>query len=102
MAKIKIVEHYGGILTTMQGSRSHGGGNSRSAQSANSWRGRENLLATTGLFCYYGISAPVKLSCTPKNNGCQFCSCENFKVCTEKFAVVKIIWLNWFKMGFNG
>jgi hypothetical protein len=67
----------------MQGSRSHGGGDSGSAQSANSWRCRENLPATAELFCYCGIPAPVKISRTPKNNGRRFCSCENFKVCTE-------------------
>jgi hypothetical protein len=44
----------------MQGSRSHGGGNSGSAQSANSWSCRENLPATAELFCYCGIPAPVK------------------------------------------
>ena len=75
----------------MQGSRSHGGGNSGSAQSANSWRCRENLPATAELFCYCGIPAPVKISRTPKNNGRRFCSCENFKVCTKNFAIVKII-----------
>jgi hypothetical protein len=69
----------------MQGSRSHGGGNSRSAQSANSWSGRENLLAMAELYCYCGIPTPVKISRTSKNNGRRFCSCENFKVCTENY-----------------
>jgi hypothetical protein len=69
------VEHHeqnqtrGGISMKMQGSRSHGGGNSGSAQSANSWSCRENLPATVELFCYCGIPAPVKTSRTPKNNG---------------------------------
>uniref|UniRef100_A0A2N9J8W9 Uncharacterized protein n=1 Tax=Fagus sylvatica TaxID=28930 RepID=A0A2N9J8W9_FAGSY len=70
----------GGISMKMQGSRSHGGGNSGSAQSANSWSCRENFPATGELFCYCGIPAPVKTSRTPKNNGRRFCSCENFKV----------------------
>ncbi|GMY15738.1 hypothetical protein FCV25MIE_10977 [Fagus crenata] len=64
----------------MQGSRSHGGGNSGSAQSANSWSCRENFPATGELFCYCGIPAPVNTSRIPKNNGRRFCSCENFKV----------------------
>ena len=79
----------------MQGSRSHGGGNSGSAQSANSWSCRENFPATGELFCYCGIPAPVKTSRTPKNNGRRFCSCENFKVWVFFFN-----WLNLFKMGF--